>query len=374
MQSGSPFVPADQCNRQIGRDFMNLAKPQHEEEKEVRLAPFVFSKTHFAPFYSLKDHEPMNEGANSKGTDDLTESISENFQPTSRPELHSSHIKVDIAGATHCGYARENNEDHYLAVKFQRSLETVCTNIEENNLEPVFDEIGYGLLVADGMGGLEAGEVASQLALCKLVELVVNNPDWIMRFNQPRDETIVMQRITQRFRQVDEALRDVAHHERWMSGMGTTLTLAISLGSTLLIGHVGDSRAYVMRGNTLHQLTKDHTLAQALLDAGITNHDDLTTRTLRHVLTAALGATDELSDPQVLRFKLSHNDQVLLCTDGLTEAIAPEMIASILSEADSSQAACNSLIDLALSEGAVDNVTMVLARYYFPKAPEPLTK
>jgi PPM family protein phosphatase len=311
----------------------------------------------------------MNEGTNSKGADFLSESTSD-----SRLEPHSSHIKVDIAGATHCGNVRKNNEDHYLAVKVQRSLETLCTNIEKDNLGSVFDEIGYGLLVADGIGGLEAGEVASKLALCKVVELVVNNPDWIMRFNQPRDEFIFMQRITQRFRQVDEALRDVAEHDRAMTGMGTTLTFAISLGSTLLIGHIGDSRAYVLRGNTLHQLTKDHTLAQALLDAGLTNHDDLTTRTLRQVLTAALGATDELSEPQVLRFKLADNDQVLLCTDGLTEAIAPERIASIISAADSSQAACDSLIDVALSEGAADNVTMVMARYQFPKAPEQLTK
>lgn len=278
----------------------------------------------------------------------------------------SSQVGVEIAGTTHRGHVRDNNEDHYLAVRLQRSLKTLCTNLEENTLERSFDEIGYGLLVADGIGGMAAGEVASQMALRKLVELVVNTPDWIMKFNQPEDENTVMQRITQRFRLVDDALKDQAQQESSTMGMGTTLTVAISLGSTLLIGHIGDSRAYVMRGNTLHQLTNDHTLAQALVDAGIANPGDATTRALHHVLTAALGASSERADPQVLSFRLSHNDQVLLCTDGLTEMVSAEAIACVLSEASSSRIACDSLIDLALSAGGVDNVTVVLARYGFP--------
>ena len=277
----------------------------------------------------------------------------------------SSQVKVEVYGATHRGHVRDNNEDHYLAVHFHRSLDILCTNLEESNLDKSFNETGYGMLVADGMGGMAAGEVASRMALCTLVELVVNTPDWIMKFNQSKDESTVMQRITQRFRQVDDALRDQAEQDTSMFGMGTTLTVAISLGSSLLIGHIGDSRAYVLRGETLHQLTSDHTLAQALVDAGIATPGDATTEGLHHVLTAALGSTAERSDPQVLRFRLSHNDQVLLCTDGLTEMVSTETIASVLSEASSSKAACDSLIDLALSAGGVDNVTVILARYQF---------
>ncbi|HKR11599.1 MAG TPA: protein phosphatase 2C domain-containing protein [Pyrinomonadaceae bacterium] len=277
----------------------------------------------------------------------------------------SSHVNVDIAGATHRGHVRDRNEDHYLAVRFQRSLETLCTNLEQKTIERNFDEIGYGLLVADGIGGLAAGEVASQMALRKLVEQVVNTPDWIMKFNQVENKARVMQRISQRFQQVDDALKFQAQRDGSLKGMGTTLTAAISLGSTLLIGHVGDSRAYVMRGNTLHQMTSDHTLAQALVDAGIANPGDAATQALHHVLTSALGASSERADPQVLSFRLSHNDQVLLCTDGLTEMVSAEIIASVLSEASSAQVACDSLIDLALSGGGTDNVTVMLARYEF---------
>src|SRR4026208_2022811 len=104
-----------------------------------------------------------------------------------KPRPASSQVKVEIAGATHCGHVRENNEDHYLAVRFQRSLETLCTNVEDDILEPSFDEIGYGMVVADGRGGRAAGEVASRIALCKLVELVVNTPDWVMRADRRDD-------------------------------------------------------------------------------------------------------------------------------------------------------------------------------------------
>ena len=307
----------------------------------------------------------MNRGKNPGGDDDTLEHHSSS-SAISRARPASSQVKVDIAGATHRGHVRATNEDHYLVVCFQRSLETLCTNLEENTLERSFDEIGYGLLVADGMGGMAAGEVASQMALRKLVELVVNTPDWIMKFDQVENKTEVMKRITRRFQQVDDVLKFQAQRDSSLKGMGTTLTAAISLGSTLLIGHVGDSRAYVMRGNTLHQLTSDHTLAQALVDAGIANPGDAATRTLHHVLTSALGASSERTDPQVLSFRLSHNDRVMLCTDGLTEMVSAEIIASVLSEADSSRVACDSLIDLALSGGGVDNVTVVLARYQFP--------
>jgi protein phosphatase len=139
----------------------------------------------------------------------------------------------------------------------------------------------------------------------------------------------------------------------------------VSLGTDLFLGHIGDSRAYLFRGEKLHQLTKDHTLAQALIDAGIARADDTSTLAMRHVLTAALGSTGERTDPQVQRLHLSDGDQLLLCTDGLTEMVADNDIAAVLADANSSQAACQALIDLALAGGGKDNITVVLARYQF---------
>jgi len=308
----------------------------------------------------------MNRSGNPNGDDDRLErsqtiwSFSSNLNPS------SSEVTVEIAAASHRGNVRDNNEDHYLAIRFQRSLETLCTNVEEGILESSFDEIGYGMLVADGMGGMAAGEVASRIALCKLVELVVNTPDWIMKLTQPDDISVVMRRMVQRFRQVDDALREQAESDSSLLGMGTTLTVAVSLGRDLLIGHIGDSRAYLMRNKKLHQVTNDHTLAQALVDAGIADPDDIATRAMRHVLTAALGSTAGRVDPQVQRLHLAPNDQVLLCTDGLSEMVNKETITSVLKEATSSKKACQSLIDLALAAGGSDNITVALARYQFP--------
>jgi serine/threonine protein phosphatase PrpC len=282
------------------------------------------------------------------------------------PDPASSLVKVDLAASSHCGHVRTTNEDHYFAARIERSLKTLTTNLAEGILPISFEETAYGLLVADGMGGMAAGEVASSSALCKLVELVVNTPDWIMRLNQSEDAAVVLKRMIQRFRQVDDDLREQARNDPALLGMGTTLTVAISLGADLIIGHIGDSRAYLLRGARLCQLTRDHTMAQALVDAGIANPQDAATQAMRHVLTAALGSTGEKSDAEVQRMYLNDGDQLLLCTDGLTEMVEDKLIVSTLHEAASADAACSALIDLALAAGGADNITVVLARYSFP--------
>jgi serine/threonine protein phosphatase PrpC len=271
-------------------------------------------------------------------------------------------LDVDLGAATDQGHVRENNEDSYLVIRFGRSLENLSTNLEPHLLDPNYTVTGYGMLVADGMGGMAAGEVASRLALTKLIELIVDTSDWTLSLKRDADVRTVMQRMTQRFHQIDDALRAAAENTGTLRGMGTTLTVAGILENSLIIGHVGDSRAYLLRGNNLRQLTVDHTLAQALIDAGVANQNDPATRSMRHVLTAAIGSLSESAVPQVQRFRLSPGDQLMLCTDGLTEMVEEETISKVLHEATSAQVACQSLIDLALSAGGVDNVTVLVAR------------
>lgn len=223
--------------------------------------------------------------------------------------------------------------------------------------------MGYGLLVADGMGGVAGGEIASRLALSKLVELVVDTSDWVLSLKQQSDVTTVLERMTDRFLQIDSAVRREADHDYTLQGMGTTLTVAAVLGSDLLVGHVGDSRAYLLRGSNLKQLTTDHTLAQALIDAGVADPDDPASRSMRHVLTAAVGSLGQEVDPQVQRFKLERGDQLLLCTDGLTETVEDSTIAHVLQDSTSAQSACQALIELALAGGGNDNVTVVVAKF-----------
>ena len=272
-------------------------------------------------------------------------------------------LEVDVGAVSHQGHVRENNEDSYLVMRFGRSLENVLTNVEEDLLEQNYFMNGYGLLVADGMGGMAGGEVASRLALSKLVELIVETSDWTLALQRHQDVATVLERMTERFLQLDTILRKEADNDHTLQGMGTTLTVAGALGSDLIIGHVGDSRAYLLHEDTLTQLTTDHTLAQALIDAGVANRDDPASRSMRRVLTAAVGSLGEQVDPQVQNFKLSAGDKLLLCTDGLTEMVEDATIAQVLREAKSAQTACQDLVDLSLAGGGTDNVTVILVHF-----------
>lgn len=284
---------------------------------------------------------------------DLSDVLSESWSP----------LEGEVAAVTHQGHVRENNEDSYFVMRFGRSLEKLATNLEEYFVEQNYSISGYGILVADGMGGMAAGDVASRMAICKLIELVIDTPDWVLALKRNKDVKTVFERMTRRFYDVDRTLKDEAKDDNSLYGMGTTLTVAGTLGNDLVLGHVGDSRAYLLRGDTFRQLTRDHTLAQVLIDAGVANSDDPAPRSMRHVLTAAIGSLDERIEPQVQRFRLRDGDQLLLCTDGLTEMVNDDLIASVLREAATAQFACDGLVDLALGNGGTDNITVVLARF-----------
>jgi protein phosphatase len=176
-----------------------------------------------------------------------------------------------------------------------------------------------------------------------------------------------MERVSQRFRQIDDLLTQRARADASLHGMGTTLTAAISVGADLFLFHVGDSRVYLLRQGDLHRLTRDHTLAQALADAGRIAPDEVSTHHARHILTKFIGGHGGRVDAEVQHFALADGDRLLLCTDGLTEMVADDQIADVLRRVEDADAACQALIDLALEGGGRDNVTVVLARYAIPE-------
>lgn len=278
----------------------------------------------------------------------------------------SSLVEVDLAAHSHAGNLRPNNEDHYVAVRMERSLHTVLSNLPDGVVPRSVDETIYGMVVADGMGGMPAGGLASIIALRTLVDLVAKTPDWVMRMNR-RKAAVVKRRMIERFRKIDIALREHGDRDPRLAGMGTTMTVAASLGSDLFLAHIGDSRAYLLRGSSLYQLTRDHTLAQAMIEAGVASAEDESVHRVRRVLTAGLGTAVKASEPEVQRLSIEHEDQLLLCTDGLTEFVDPETIRPILLSAGSAEEACRELVDAAIVRGSPDNITVVLARYRFPQ-------
>jgi len=281
--------------------------------------------------------------------------------------IPSSLVEVELSALSHVGAVRPKNEDHFLAVRAERNLENVLSNLPVDALPNTYSETAYGMCVADGIGGMPAGGLASILALRKLIDLIVTTPDWIMRMS-PRKAVIVKKRLIDRFHQIDTALRERGERDPSLSGMGTTLTVAMSFSDELFVANLGDSRAYLLRGSDFRQLTRDHTLAQAMIDAGVATETDETINKMRRVLTAAVGSTAPPTDPEVQRLKLQHGDQLLLATDGLTDYVDPDTTASIMRATGSADEACRALIDKALASDSKDNITVLVARYRFPQS------
>jgi protein phosphatase len=277
----------------------------------------------------------------------------------------STLVQVDLAGLSHPGKVRPNNEDHFLITRFNRSMQTLLTNLPSGHVPDHYGETLYGMLVVDGMGGEAAGEVASRMAVSILIDLVLRTPDWILSLD-PHWLPAVRQRMERRFQQVQEALAGQAREDPALAGMGTTMTLTCSLGANLFLAHAGDSRAYLFRQDRLHRLTCDHTVAQSLADVGAIRPEEVATHPLRHVLTNVLVAREGPVKVESHDLRLEDGDQILLCTDGLTDPIPDETIREVLRKAGTSHDACAALLDLALESGGKDNVTVVLGRYHIP--------
>jgi len=281
-------------------------------------------------------------------------------------ETGSSRVEVDLAAVSDRGLVRENNQDHYLVVRLGRSLKTLLTNLSEAQVPARAEEVAYGLVVADGMGGPVGGEVASQMAITTLVSLVLHTPDWVLGV-RPKDTRRMVQRMEERWRRIQEALRQRGDREPSLGLMGTTMSVAVSLGTRLVVGHVGDSRVYIFRQGQLHQLTRDHTMVQMMVDLGTLTPEQAATHPKRHLLMRSFNAAQDTVKGDFHQELLADGDQLLLCTDGLTEMVDTEVISSVLSRAASADEACQVLLAAALKNGGKDNVTIALARYRIPQ-------
>jgi serine/threonine protein phosphatase PrpC len=207
---------------------------------------------------------------------------------------------------------------------------------------------GVLLAVADGMGGAQAGEVASALALHAL------------RKGMPASEGGTAEEALKV--SVEKSNQSVwqAAADRNRKGMGATLTAVLIHGARAYVAEVGDSRAYVLRGSRLIQITRDQSYGQLLFDAGALTRDQVETFQYKNIIVQAIG-----TKPNVVvalnRFKLRRGDRILLCSDGLSGQVKDEEIRSVLLSTVGLDAACTKLIELANLRGGEDNVTVVLA-------------
>jgi serine/threonine protein phosphatase PrpC len=266
-------------------------------------------------------------------------------------------LSLRVAGRSECGPVRANNEDRFLAVRLERTTTPIATNIGPEDLRFVPVQTCWALAVADGMGGHAAGEVASTLALSRALELSQQGSRWFVSIGDEEAKEI-MARLEFVLTSVDRAVSEHGSSGEHCAGMGTTLTAAAAAGDCLFVCHAGDSRIYLLRSGHLSRLTRDDTMAQELVDAGLMDADDMKKHPASHVLTQVIGRGD--ADFELRLVRLQHGDRLVLTTDGLTDALSDADLASIASGGDC-DAACNALVDRALLAGAADNVTAIVA-------------
>lgn len=281
--------------------------------------------------------------------------------PASAPApVEPPSLAVRSYGLSHPGRVRPNNEDVFVVGELARTLIVRHTNVPQPD-ETHSRHRGHVFLVADGVGGHAAGEVASRLGTDSVEQFLLNT---FRRLAAPSaDGHDALRELQAALRAADARLFDEAgRHPAWR-GMGTTLTMAVVSGRRLFVAHAGDSRCYLYSGGTLRQLTTDHTLAAEMARSGLISPSQKAHHPWRHVVTNLLGGSEQGVRAEVHLLDLHPGDVLVLCTDGLTDMVPDEAIAAVLAEEADPEAACRRLIEEANLNGGEDNATVVLARF-----------
>lgn len=236
-----------------------------------------------------------------------------------RPSTHSNRPKAMFGSRTDVGCVRDHNEDTLIVVP------------------PLF-------AVADGMGGHAAGEVASEIAVRTLGELAPQTAD--------------SEALSHAVERANLAVINAAK-EKGRQGMGTTLTAAILEGERLVIAQVGDSRAYVLHGGTLQQITRDHSLMAELIETGELTEEESRVHPQRSVITRALGS-DPNMQPDIYEINVRAGDRLLLCSDGLTTMLEDDEVQHLMQRHRDPQHCASALVNEAIAKGGLDNITVIV--------------
>jgi PPM family protein phosphatase len=273
----------------------------------------------------------------------------------------SSTVEATAFGITDKGKVRSSNEDQFLIAELTKAMRVWQTSLIEPKVQ-VGEERAHLFLVADGMGGHRAGERASALAVAAIEHFTLNSFKWF--FGSDVDEAKkVLQMFQAALSSADARIvEEGAENPEW-KGMGTTLTMAFQLGVQLCIVHVGDSRAYLYREKELHQLTRDHTLVADLVRKGVVPPEEAAEHHLRHVITNVIGGPEVGVKVEARALQIAQGDRLLLCSDGLSEMVTDEVIASTLEAEPVAEAAARTLLARANEGKAGDNITVVVANF-----------
>ncbi len=233
----------------------------------------------------------------------------------------------------------------------------VTGNFRENNEDNCsVDPDGRFFLVCDGMGGQSAGEKASGLA----TEIVQKRLDQGLDFTTAAEANEIVKVIDTAVGEANAEIMALGEIDPECHQMGTTIVYLVHVAGRVFIGNVGDSRGYLLREGKLSQITKDHSLTQALLDAGTISEEDAKTHRYRNVLYRYLGTKDGSAGTEAKSLDPRAGDRFLLCSDGVTDGIDDATIGELLGEHDDPQQAADAIVQAALDGGSKDNVTCVV--------------
>ncbi len=256
-------------------------------------------------------------------------------------------LKPISGKASDVGRVRQNNEDSLIAFEF--------TKVQESRGVP----IGF-YVVADGMGGHRAGEIASRTVNKVITEKVLQAEviPGLAFATRKLDETpggVLASAV----KEANRILHDLAQKQG--SDMGTTLTAALIIGDTATVANVGDSRTYLWRGGLLRQITRDHSLVASLVQAGMLKPEETRAHPQRNQVYRTLGVKPDV-EVDIFTETLQRGDQLILCSDGLWEMVDDAGIARTVARARTPQEACHALIQQANKAGGEDNVTVIVVK------------
>ncbi len=260
-------------------------------------------------------------------------------------------IQLKLFGRTDVGQIREHNEDNFLIA----DLTTKSRGLKEEDREPTVDVCGNLFAVCDGMGGAAAGEVASQMAVDLIYELMAAG-----EAPQSRDEL-----ARKMVRAVEEAglrIYNEARADRTRRGMGTTSTVAALVDDRLFLAQVGDSRAYILRDGKLVQVTRDQSLVNQLIEAGQLTEEEAETFEHNNIILQALG-TAESVQVDLTYVDLRAGDTLLVCSDGLSGMLRDNELKDVLEAVREPMDACRELTERANAAGGHDNITVLVIQF-----------
>lgn len=272
---------------------------------------------------------------------------------------------VELHAKSDVGRVRRGNEDNFLILDLTTTKAWTCTDGAESPAEMCRFELGEKgmvLVVSDGMGGALAGDVASKMAVETVREMLIESDA-----EEQEDTNNAEKDLVDYLRHATVYANLAIHHrsqeDTRCAGMGATFTGAAIKKDMLDLVQVGDSRAYLLRGEEIKQATKDQSLVQQLVDVGQISESEAETHMFRNVILQALGAQSELT-PATGRMRLRRGDLLLLCSDGLSGKLRSEDMRRIIEDAQGDLGvACTKLIEEANERGGEDNITVVLARF-----------